>query len=111
MLYQLATHLGCTVGHLMRTLSAQEFARWCLVLGLEPLGPRAAIARHAELLAAVHNSGRVAPAGDEKGLFRAEQFMPADPWAAPKPPRAVTNEDLKRMHEAHNAAELAAMAG
>lgn len=83
-LHEIAAVLGCTVGVLMATLSAQEFVRWRLWLDAEQAGPSWAVRRHAELLAAVHNSGRVGKSGG--GLFGAADFLPPDPWA---PPRAA----------------------
>lgn len=84
-LHEIAAVLGCTVGMLMGTLSAQEFVRWRLWLDAEQAGPAWAVRRHAELLAAVHNSGRVGKAGG--GLFTGADFLPPDPWAPP--PKAV----------------------
>jgi len=101
-LHELACVLGCTVGALLPALSAQEFSRWQVWLEAERVGPAWDARRHAELLAAAHNSGRVAKTGG--GLFTAADFMPPDPWTPPPVARVLNAEE----HAAQLRAQIAA---
>lgn len=100
--FAVAAYLGMTVATLMATLSAQEFTRWQVWMQLHQVGPDWDARHRAELLAAVHNSGRVKHADDR--LFTVADFLPPDPWAAPpvptKPAAALSPEELKAQHAA-----------
>ena len=96
--YALAAFLGITVATLMATMSAQEFTRWMIWMQTEQQGSDWQARRHAELLAAVHNSGRVQHA--DQRLFELRDFLRADPWSAAIPQRMATPEELQRQHRA-----------
>jgi len=82
--------MGCTVAELGRRMSALEFAHWLEFEAEEPAPPQQ-LAMHWQLLAAVHNSGKVAkrdgtlfaPADFSRALWAAE---PVQTPAPPKPP-------------------------
>jgi hypothetical protein len=98
-LFTLAAVLGTTAAALLHGLSAQEFARWQAWLEAERVGPAWDARRHAELMAAVHNGGRVARAGG--GLFTVADFMQPDPWAPAAPAAAdLTPQQMKALHDA-----------
>ena len=96
--FALAAFLGITVATLMSTMSAQEFTRWIIWMQAEQQGSDWQARRHAELLAGVHNSGRVQHA--DQRLFELKDFLRSDPWAAAIPQRMATPEELKRQHRA-----------
>jgi len=99
--FALAAYLGMTVATLMASMTAQEFTRWRVWMDLHQQGPDWQARHRAELLAAVHNSGRVKHADDR--LFTVADFLPPDPWAPPAPavPAAsLSPEELKRQHQA-----------
>lgn len=79
----MASHLHCTVATLTARMSALELERWIAWLDAEQIGPGWDRLRHAQLLEAMHNSGRIGKKGG--GLFKTLDFMPADPWAPPAP--------------------------
>lgn len=76
-LYELASHLKCTVSTLEANLSAQEFHEWAAWLDAQRIGPRWDAMRHAELLAAAHNG---ALRRHDSRLWAVADFMPPDPW-------------------------------
>lgn len=78
-LFAIAAMLGTTVASLMASLTGQEFARWQAWMQAERVGPEWVNLRHAELVAAMHNSGQVKH--KDGRLFTAGDFMPRDPWA------------------------------
>lgn len=73
-------------------MSGQEFTRWVIYLGEEQVSPAFARFRHAQLLAGLHNSGRVAK--QDKSLFTAADFMAVEPWAAAEERRDPTFEEI-----------------
>lgn len=91
-LYELATHLQCTVSQLEQSLSALEFHEWGAWLDAHRIGPRWAALRHAELLAAVSNG---ALQRRDSRLWAARDFMPLDPWdEAPAEPEMRSVDDF-----------------
>lgn len=91
-LYELATHLKCTVASLEHNLSALEFHEWGAWLEAQRIGPRWDALRHAELLAAASNG---ALRRRDSRLWAAADFLPADPWSdAPPEPGLQSVDDF-----------------
>jgi hypothetical protein len=89
-LFELASHLKCTVTWLERNLSAQEFHEWHAWLDAQRIGPSWDALRHAEVLAAAANG---ALRQREGRSWAARDFMPPDPWGdAPAEP-AIDSAD------------------
>ena len=88
--------MHCTVGELGRRLGAAEFGRWLAFMAAEELGPAAERARHAELMAALHNGPLTRKS---KALWSAAEFAPR-PWApaaarVPAKPKPATGADAR----------------
>lgn len=94
-MHALASHLGCTVGHLEQTMSAREFSDWMAWMATEQVGPFWQRLRHAEVMAAVHNGACEKRGG---GVFTWQDFMPAEP-AEPMTPERMRAE-LAAMEDA-----------
>jgi hypothetical protein len=91
-LYELASHLRCTVAWLERNLSAQEFHEWHAWLDAHRIGPRWDALRHAELLAAATNG---ALRRRDARTWAPRDFMPLDPWDdAPADPGIHSVDDF-----------------
>lgn len=73
-------------------MSGQEFTRWLVFLAEEQRSSAFERLRHAQLLAGLHNSGRVGK--QDKSLFTAGDFMPAEPWAEAEESRDPTFEEI-----------------
>lgn len=105
-LFAIAAILGTTVASLMASLSGQEFARWQAWMHAERMTPEWGHLRHAELVAAMHNSGHVKH--KDGRLFAARDFMPRDPWAAS--PALTPEEELAQQQAEFDATINAAEA-
>ncbi len=85
-LYELASHLKCTVSWLECNISLQEFHEWQAWLDAQRIGPRWDALRHAELQAAAANG---ALRRQDSRPWSVADFMPPDPWCDAPPVQAV----------------------
>lgn len=84
-------------------MSVEEFAQWKVFFAAEQLHPAHEMARHAHLLASMHNGPMQRR---DKKAWTPAHFVPQNPWTPPKEakPKPLTHTALKAQVGAINRA-------